>query len=259
MHHTPLQACKTEAQRVVYNAMLSRERTPFFALALCLICVTGPRGQAAFINLDFESASLEPIPDDPYSRVYFSPALPGWNGLSGTNQLSAALYDNIFLDSTGIAIFDTNTNQFYNGSGVIKGNYSVFLEAGVQLGSSSIPADASLSQTGLVPVGTKSLSFLATAFGPFSVSLGGTTLNLISSPVANHNYSLYEADISAFAGQTAELKFAVFAQNPYQSQIHGLTLDDIQFSPNPVPEPSTLLLTASGALLLWPLLKRKRV
>jgi hypothetical protein len=219
-----------------------------FALVLCLVYGTSLRAQA-FTDLDFESATLVPIPDDPYNRVYFTLALPGWTGFSGTNQLSAALYDNQFLDSTGIGIFDTNTSFSYNGSNVIQGNYTAFLEAGLSL-SGGGSADATLSQIGLVPIGTKSLSFLAVTNGPFAVSLGGTTLPLISSPVAGQNYSLFQADISAFAGLTNELDFTVFAQDPYENQLHSMLLDDITFSPDAIPEPTSCGLVMVGVVCL---------
>jgi hypothetical protein len=217
-----------------------------FALVSYLTCASDLCAQA-FTNLDFESATLVPIPGDPYNRVYFGLALPGWTGYSGTNQLTAALYDNIFLDSTGIGIIDTNSHYF---GGVIQGNYTAFLEAGLSL-SGGGSANASLSQTGLVPNGAKSLSFLAVTNGPFAVSLGGTILNLISSPVAGQNYSLFQADISAFAGQTNELDFTVFAQDPYNNQIHSMLLDDILFSPDAIPEPSSLSLAMVGIVVLY--------
>ena len=239
-----------------------------YSLLLYLSCTSVLRASAPFTDLDFESPTPIAFPGPPGGSVYFDAALPGWIGFSGTNQLDWVLYDVSFLDSTGIAILDANSSSFVLGARVIQGNYSVLLEAGVQLGSSTIPADVSLSQTGLVPAGTKSLTFLAQpndlpAASSFTVSLGGVNLNLISSAVTNETYSLYEADVSAFAGQTAELKFTLSAQNPYTGQLHTLTLDDIQFSPNsipgPIPEPGALSLLAIGvvALGIWRLTRPK--
>jgi len=223
-------------------------------VVVCLGWASGLQAQP-FQNLDFEDATLVPIPGDPYNRVDFSLALPGWSGFSGTNQLNAALYDNIFLDSTGIGIMDSN---FAFLGGVIQGNYTVFLEAGDQLGGGTVPASASLSQTGLVPTGTKSLSFLAATAGVFTVSLGGVTLNLVSSPVAGQSYSLFQADISAFAGQTNALTFTLFPDDPRQNNT-ALALDDIQFSTTQVPEPSSLSLLVAGVLGLffWQQIRRK--
>lgn len=216
------------------------------SLLLYLSCASGLWAQA-FQNLDFESATLVPIPGDPYNSVYFTLALPGWSGFTGTNQLGAALYDNMFLDSAGIAILDSNFGV--NPNLVIQGNYTVLLQSGASLFPSGGAADASLSQTGLVPIGAKSLTFLARPVGPFSVSLGGSNLNLISFPVANRNCNLYEADISALAGLTEPLTFTALAQ-PIHSNDGWLYLDDIQFSPDAIPEPSAVSLLAVGVAVL---------
>jgi len=198
-----------------------------------------------FQNLDFESANLVSVPTDPYNRDYFDLAFPGWSGFTGTNQLNAVLHDGIFLDSAGISIFDANP------SFLIDGSYTVLLQSGNPLlGSSATNVNASISQTALVPVGTKSLTFLARPIGPFSVSLGGSNLTLISFPVANQNYSLYEADISTFAGLTEALTFTALAQ-PIHANDGWLYLDDIQFSPTVIPEPSTMSILIVGVLGLF--------
>jgi hypothetical protein len=221
------------------------------SLLLYLSCASALWAQA-FQNLDFESATVVPISGDTYNRVYFSLALPGWSGFSGTNQLSGAPYDNIFLDSAGIAILDSNFAV--NPNLVIQGNYTVLLQSGDSLFPGGGAADASLSETGLVPIGTRSLTFLARPIGPFSVSLGGSNLNLISFPVANQNYNLYEVDISAFAALTEPLTFTALAQ-PIHSNDGWLYLDDIQFSPDAIPEPGSLSLVLVGVacLALWQL------
>ena len=57
------------------------------------------------------------------------------------------------------------------------------------------------------------------------------------------NYTIYGADISAYAGQTGQLLFTA----PLQT---GALLDNIQFSSVAIPEPSALTLFALGSLLL---------
>jgi hypothetical protein len=212
---------------------------------------------SAFTNLNFESATLVPIYSSPY-YVYFNTALPGWSGFAGTSQFTVAVYDTYALGSANISILDSNF------SAPIQGNYTVLLQAGGVTDPDSgtnVFVDVSLSQTGLVPLGTRSLTFLASlAFpsSPFTVSLGGTDLNLISFPVANQNYSLYEADVSAFAGQTAELTFTALTQKGH-AQDCWLSLDAIQFSSDPIPEPSGLSLLAIGVVALgcWRVTYRK--
>ena len=124
------------------------------------------------------------------------------------------------------------------------------------------PSDATITQTGLVPVGTQSLRFKAqfapfNSSGSFGVTLGGETLSLL--PIASGaNYTLYAADVHALAGQTAGLAFTVFSY-PQQLAADYLFLDSIQFSNVPVPEPGVFGLSALGALLLgWRVLGRRR-
>ena len=87
----------------------------------------------------------------------------------------------------------------------------------------------------------------------FQVSFDGQRMPII--PLSGHgDYFLVGADISGFAGQTGELKFLVA---PQQFGVMGY-LDNIQFSPEPLPEPSTLCLFGFGALLLgWQFLCRR--
>lgn len=61
------------------------------------------------------------------------------------------------------------------------------------------------------------------------------------------NYTLYGANISAWAGDTEQLTFA--AQEVFTAGLNNWVLDDISFSPQTVPEPSPLALTGAGALL----------
>src|SRR5712671_6794392 len=90
--------------------------------------------QGTFQNLDFEQATLVPIPGDPYQRVQFAAALPGWTGYVGTNLETAALYNRTFLDSSGISIIDSGWSASPASFGVpgpYEGNFSAILQAGV--------------------------------------------------------------------------------------------------------------------------------
>jgi hypothetical protein len=200
-----------------------------------------------FQNLDFESATLVPVPGDSYGGVQFAPAFPGWTKTIVGGIDTNALYNNIFLDSAGIAIIDHNSS-FFSGD-VIEGNYTAVLESG--LGQNG-PTDVTLSQTGLVPAGTESLQFKASEWfdssGAFAVTLGGQTLSLTVLGTGP-NYTLYGADVSQWANQTAQLTFTVFGENPHVND-ESLFLDEIQFSSQIVPEPSVFGLLALGGLFL---------
>jgi len=196
--------------------------------------------------LDFEAASLVPIPGDPYARVEVAAALPGWTGYVGGVQETAALYNSQFLDSSGIGIFDQNSGP----GGPLQGNFTALLQAGLRLFSGQ-PADTTLSQTGFIPFGTRSILFEASSgFAPaFSaVALDGQSLTVVPLQIGP-NFTLYGADIHTLAGHTAQLSFTVFASNPYTSE-HTLVLDAIQFSTQSVPEPSVPVLFALGVSLL---------
>src|ERR1039457_2250719 len=69
--------------------------------------------------------------------------------------------------------------------------------------------------------------------GPFLVSLAGQSIPYFTLSTGP-NYTLYGADVSAFSGQTVELRFSavggVVGGNNWN-------LDNISFSNLPVPEP----------------------
>ena len=86
-------------------------------------------------------------------------------------------------------------------------------------------------------------------YGPMSlaVSLNGQALNTLLYS-ASSGYNTYAADVSSFAGQTANLAFSAVSSYPAGFEI--FVLDDISFSPTVAPEPSALGLFALGGLLL---------
>jgi hypothetical protein len=190
------------------------------------------RGQD-FVNLDFESAQVVFVSTNgTYQYIATANALPGWSAFNDTNQLSTIPYN---PDGSGVwhvALVGSNST-------VLGGNFSAVFGAG-----------ASISQTGLIPADTESLFFEAHAnplSGPLLVSLGGQNLSLvtISNAFSSYglNYTVYGANVSAFAGQTEDLTFFDQTGGPW-------TIDDVQFSPETIPEPSglALLLVGGGVL-----------
>jgi hypothetical protein len=198
----------------------------------------------------------------PGARFDFAQAFPGWSGYVGADQSGLAWYNNLPLSTAGFSIID---RSFFippgAPGGVIQGNFTAVVASGVSGVQQS--SDTSLRQTSLVPVAAESLQFRAlfNANGGngsyFSVSLGGQTLSLVSL-VAGTNYTVYGADIHDWAGQTAELAFT--SHTNLQWYIPGyLYLDSIQFSSQPVPEPSIAGVWGIGALLVgWHSLQRRR-
>src|SRR6266566_6464735 len=229
-------------------------RHKYLVWAAICCCAVAARAQGTFQNLGFESATLVPISGNSSSPVQFGPAFPGWTGNVGGVQVSAALYNNVFLDSSGIGIIDNGVPFF---GSVIQGAYTAILQAGLTSGPGGTlqPADTTLSQTGLVPSAAQSLLFRADVYanaGDLVVTIGGQAVSLFPL-VRGTNYTLYGADIRAWAGQTAELDFTVIAQRPHMD-VYTVLLDSIQFSGIAIPEPGMISLSILSALALaWAL------
>jgi hypothetical protein len=186
-----------------------------------LLSVWGAVAQGTFQNLGFESATIVPVSGT--EIVDFAQAFPGWAGYVRGVQQSGAVYDTLAMSTAGISIIDSNfSNPSGLPGGLIQGNYTAVLMAGIS--GVLQPSDAAITQTALVPAGTESLWFRALfdSSGPlssFAVTLGGQTLSL--TPVAGGaNYTLYAADISTWAGQTAELRFTAFPDTQHFSDAY---------------------------------------
>ena len=192
--------------------------------------------QGTFQNLDFESAVLVPIPGDQFGRVQFAPAFPGWIGNIDTDAETLALYNNMYLSSTGIGIHGQGSPQTF-GTTRISGNYTAMIQSGMKVSSFPlVPAVASLSQTATIPANAASLRFSAIAYWPFEVSLNDTPLSLTPVGGLPGIYTVYGVNIPSYAGTTAKLKFTAL-HNPSPSLVSTLFLDDILFSTQPIPEP----------------------
>jgi len=192
----------------------------FVLLVLCR------SGQAqGFINLNFEGAT---IPNNPtYSDITATNLFPNWTVAS-----YYLVYNGISLSGGSISILSTNSFS------PIQGKYYVLFAGGQFSNYGSI----SLSQTGQIPFSAQSIIFWG-SMADMQVTFNGQPLDfLVTGSTANYN--IYTADISTYAGQTGQLLFTVpvFGGNA--------TLDNIQFSPSPVPEPSALGLSVLGGLFL---------
>lgn len=193
--------------------------------------------QGTFINLNFESAKIILDSSSPYYpyAANASAALPGWTvvGLISPNDI---FYNDVSLGATSVSL--QGTNGIFPS---LDGAFSVNLYGGVP----SSPTGASISQTAIVPLNTVSLCFIAqgvgSAGGPLLVSLGGQNIPF-SAISTGPNYTTYGGDVSAFAGQVEQLTFAA-----PQGVNNYWTIDDIQFSTSPVPEPGTCALILCGA------------
>ncbi|MFZ1933251.1 MAG: hypothetical protein WAU84_05855 [Thermoguttaceae bacterium] len=217
-------------------------------LAVLVSCVAAyswciaPVAAAPFSNLDFESAVIgTPV----YSELPTSQALPGWT----THPVDAGMvgYDTIALDAAAVSIQDglTPYSGFPRIMYPLSGSYSVLLQSGHD--PFGVPETSWISQTGDIPADANSILFLDDLAAP-TVSLNGTVIptSIYSvGPTVNSTHGpidTYIGDIRAFSGQqNVVLTFESVDGS-------GTTLDDIQFSPTVVPEPSTLALIVIGVL-----------
>jgi hypothetical protein len=192
-----------------------------------LLAVVSADAQSTFQNLNFELGN--PGPGSFNQNVPVANALPDWSAYYGNVQQTDVGYNVITTGATQISL--VGGAQFH-----IDGNYSVLLQPG--------SSGASISQTSFVPSGSESLLFEATGSGPLVVSIGSQNLSF-SAVGSGPSYTLYGANISAWAGDNETLTFSASAGG----SSGGVTLDDISFSPNAVPEPTPFLLSGLAGLL----------
>ena len=188
-----------------------------------------------------ESAPFQNLGFDSYDTN--SALLPGWHIdsrlLNGRLNTSEGTF--IGLNQVTIGL---NYHTLYDGSilpGVgfsfpVSGKYSLGFWAGGDGSGNYVPY--SLSQTGDVPADAKSIHFIDFG-GPFELRINGSVVPLLYIP-GNPTVNVY-GDVSMFAGQNAELNFTTLAY-----EINGI--DDISFSPQIVPEPTSWLLLGLGGL-----------
>lgn len=220
----------------------------FFASFLTTIG-THVFGQS-FTNLNFEQAKIVPDPSSSYypNAVYASSAIPGWTpvGFLGSD----INYNDTSLGAPDVELY--GKNDMY-GPNSLDGNYSIGIYGGG--GYSGFPTGASISQTAVVPADALSIRFIAQGElapqgslygGPLLVSLQGQNIPITVLSTSSA-FMTFGGDVSAFAGQLSQLTIdAPLGVNNYWE------IDDITFSPLPIPEPSTLSFSIGGILvLLW--------
>jgi len=220
-------------------ACFMKLRCTIWLAAISLTLSRNASGQT-FQDLNFESADVSGYAPGS-SDVPINAALPGWTGAFENFPFpltfpSQIWYDAVSPEGAAISINDTES-----GFVPIQGTFSVDL-FGTPNNLSAI------SQTGLIPLGTKSLLMDVSTLGSFRVWLGDQTVSMTPLQTFS-NYILYGADISAFAGQIETLGLGT----PLAGSPNGIEFDSIIFSPASVPEPTTLiLLSICISFLCWP-------
>jgi hypothetical protein len=216
-----------------------------------------------FDNLDFEQASVYPaspshVPWDASSAISADFAFPYWT----------VMEDGTICDSVSrppYALDETYVGLVAPGYSPIEGSYSVQLSAYADAPSGYFRS-SSISQTGAIPFGTHSIQFLIARQAGLVQS--GLLVIVNESPISlielsqSGGVSAMAGDISAFAGTTATVSFVCEAETggdfPANEKIYNL--DSIQFSPESVPEPTTVGLLGVGVVIFgWYFAKRRNI
>jgi len=182
----------------------------------------------SFHNLDFEESRVPfTAPGAPGNVYPADQALPGWTTYYEETPGLRVFHNTQTLGGAALILYSPAWNSRY----ILQGNYSL----GMAVSSAPVGGImAGIGQTGQVPGNAQSLRFYSPGFVELSVELGGEPLL----PVLLEEglkYNIWGADIKRFAGQSVELRFT-----------GGALLDNIQFSPLAIPEPTTFALLGAG-------------
>jgi hypothetical protein len=224
------------------------------AFAIVGVIAALPLALAAqsFVNLDFESARLPMLSfEAPGFLTNTTEAIPSWSVFYGAQAASEVYYHTLTLGSTALTVRDANMDPMLR---AISGNFSVFLA------SSSVGPAISMTQSGTVPASSQSFRFKKDGIirdGWLQVYFQNELLPLQQLEALPDDIYVYGADISMFQSQYGELKLIGAAPTPF-SGVGGM-IDDLECSPTPVPEPSSVALFLLGSgLLVWHRHTRRR-
>lgn len=210
-------------------------------LLLVSLQVAGNVCAQSFVNLGFETTTVTPVVFPGGTR--YTATVPGWAWTPPGNFVNgdpnSVGYNDFALDSPAVNLQGMDSPF----APAIGGSYSILLQGGSQFVPSS--SYSAIWQTGQIPADAESLIYLG---GALQVSFNGQPLTSVAIGNAA-SYTIWGMDISAYAGQTGELRF----KKPWlpTNFSHGALLDNIQFSSVAVPEPSVMSLCGVSMFLLF--------
>ena len=211
-------------------------------LILATLCISTVAHSQGFVNLNFEDAVVQPLPPDNIF-LEWSLAAPGWNH-SGGFSTSFVYYHQEHVGSEQIFLLVDSTSPVSPPGAQLAGNYSLAFASGVSNDVSGIWVNAYISQSGLIPSSARSIRMLASG-APFQVFIGGVEI-----PMLSLGGNSYGGDISGLGDSTADLTIVNAASI---GNVHDYTIvDNIQFSPEAIPEPSVIaLIFIGGGVLIY--------
>jgi hypothetical protein len=215
----------------------------------------------AFVNLDFEETNVIDLGGDVPTLVVQS--VPGW---SFSTFDPPGLQPHIGLAPQQYLANDLVDPNF--GVPPLEGHFSVFMATEVDCIHNSCdspettppPSAPFITQTGLVPAGTRTIRMLASDPRPYVLpneaqqpTAWFVSLDGVEIPMTELEPGLFSGDAAAFAGSVAELRIGLNADYVAIGTSDGSdsfplysvgTFDAVEFSP--VPEPATGWFMAIG-------------
>ncbi|CAN5442507.1 hypothetical protein BH09PLA1_BH09PLA1_10820 [soil metagenome] len=211
-------------------------RVACFAYVLIVLLSTHRVLAAPFVNLDFEQATVVHTDPNFPPAIDAAAAFPGWIARVGDSIRTNVTYNYRGGGQAVISLYDRPASDI--GFPLLQGQYMAVLISDSAFGSS-----ASLAQTGDVPAGTRSITFLGEAGrGAPSLLINGTAISTVNLTGNNGlgQPAKFGADLTPFAGQTVELRLSSISQH---------AIDDFSFSTTPIPEPQLAILGLAVALV----------
>lgn len=212
-------------------------------ILICVLLTTASVFSQGLVNGTFERPPFQQPPPSTGSPqlLDWTTWAPGWSHSTG-DDTSFLYYE---LPHFGISqwyLLVRNPGSTFLGQ-PLAGSYSLAMHSGYldNQDSSSPWVDAFISQTAVVPADTLSLRLLASE----SVDVFA---NGIPVPLVSLGGNQYAADFSPYAGLLTELKISN-ASTPGNLGAPATFLDNIAFSPTPVPEPGTVALLILGGII----------
>ena len=221
-------------------------------LVIHVVAVADPFRNLGFDEVNTERATEVSPGDDFGLEGPIEDILPGWSfeafgRVSNTFGVRRSTIDLEIVPS----VYDTSGFADGTTGFPVDGDYGLFLKYTTDFGAQIV------AQTGDIPGNARSMSFL-TYGADLNVYIDGQPLEIRYQSISGsgiHLYRLAAVDVTPFAGMTSELRFETTNRghhDPWFAHGWGVTIDRIQFSPEIIPEPSSvaLLFLGMGTLAL---------